>query len=338
MSENPQQTNGAFVISLDFELYWGILDKHSLVDRKQYFLDTREKAIPGILSLFRQYRIHATWATVGMLFCDGREQLQATLPSIKPNYTNPRLSSYEYIKTNPLGRSEQEDPYHFAPSLIKIIASHEGQEIGSHSFSHYYCLEQGQSQQSFRADLESARLVAQNLNIQLSSLVFPRNQFNNEYLKICMDQGFKQIRSNEPSWVWNIGNSKSEGAVKRSIRYMDSYVNLFGRNAYSTIDRSFSSLACLPASRFLRPFNPKAASFEKLKMARILADLDLAAQSKAYYHLWWHPHNFGFHTAQNLGNLEVILDHVAKLREKYDFQSFNLAECNRIWSTPSRHV
>ena len=59
--------NGALVISLDFELLWGVFDKVDWRDKKKYFQNTR-RVIPEILRLFEQYEISSTWATVGMLF------------------------------------------------------------------------------------------------------------------------------------------------------------------------------------------------------------------------------------------------------------------------------
>ena len=51
--------NGALVISLDFELLWGVFDKVDWREKKEYFQNTR-KLIPQILDLFEQYDIHCT--------------------------------------------------------------------------------------------------------------------------------------------------------------------------------------------------------------------------------------------------------------------------------------
>ena len=63
-----------FMVSLDFELLWGVRDH---ADRDSYgrnVLGGRE-AIPRMLDLFAAHEIHATWATVGMLFCESRDEL-----------------------------------------------------------------------------------------------------------------------------------------------------------------------------------------------------------------------------------------------------------------------
>src|ERR1700677_1164099 len=75
----------ALVVSLDFELYWGVRDLGTLAERKESLLKVRS-AISRILEMFEQHQIHATWATVGFLFCRDREELQASLPRIEPRY------------------------------------------------------------------------------------------------------------------------------------------------------------------------------------------------------------------------------------------------------------
>ena len=58
--------HGVFTISLDFELYWGMIDKKSIYDYK-YNLHGVSNAIPKMLRVFCDNNIHATWATVGFL-------------------------------------------------------------------------------------------------------------------------------------------------------------------------------------------------------------------------------------------------------------------------------
>ena len=58
---------GTLVISLDFELIWGIFDHADIVNKKDYF-DNTLKVIPKILDCFEKNGVKATWATVGMLF------------------------------------------------------------------------------------------------------------------------------------------------------------------------------------------------------------------------------------------------------------------------------
>ena len=99
--------NGQFVISLDFELLWGVRDH---ADRDSYggnVLGARD-AVPKMLELFAEKGIRATWATVGFLFCESKEELLASFPSELPEYSNPRLSNFSYI--DEIGNDERSDP------------------------------------------------------------------------------------------------------------------------------------------------------------------------------------------------------------------------------------
>jgi peptidoglycan/xylan/chitin deacetylase (PgdA/CDA1 family) len=310
-------------LSLDFELCWGVFDKVSLDERKNYFLQTRDKAIPALLELFANYGIQATWATVGMLFCDGKEELLQYLPKLQPNYRQHGLSAYKYLQQGPIGKSEADDPFHFAPSLIRHIAAQKGQEIGSHTFSHYYCLEEGQSITAFEADLMAAVEVAAYRGIKVQSLVFPRNQYNEAYLPVCERLGFTAVRGNASSWVWKPEANEKEGRRKRLSRLADSYLNIFGYNSYPT-PRFFGAMMDIPASRLLRPYASYLKTAEHLKTERICRDIRYAAQKGHLYHLWWHPHNFGSHTEKNLDNLKRILDCFAACREEYGMQSLHM--------------
>src|SRR5437588_7208923 len=109
----------ALVISLDFELYWGVRDHLELNAYKENILGVRQ-AVPALLELFAGYGIHATWATVGFLFCRNREEILASVPDLKPHYVDGRLSPYDSI--GEVGASESDDPFHYAPSLIAMIA------------------------------------------------------------------------------------------------------------------------------------------------------------------------------------------------------------------------
>ncbi|MDQ4068130.1 MAG: hypothetical protein M3203_01420 [Actinomycetota bacterium] len=53
-----------------------------------------------------------------------------------------------------VGEIEASEPFHLARSLVDLIRAAPSQELASHTFSHYYCLEPGQDEAAFRADLE----------------------------------------------------------------------------------------------------------------------------------------------------------------------------------------
>jgi peptidoglycan/xylan/chitin deacetylase (PgdA/CDA1 family) len=318
---------GIFVVSLDFELKWGVLDRHGKTDYDANILGARQ-AIPAILNLFREYEIHATWATLGLLFFSNKEDMLRGCPQLKPAYVNSRLSPYTRMQS--VGHDESQDPYHFGHSLLKMIRDGAGQEIGSHTFSHYYCLEPGQTEASFRADLQAAKRAAAALGLQIQSLVFPRNQINRAYLEICADLDIKCYRGTEKAWFYRGGALERESIITRAHRLFDSYANVSGHNTY-TLERN-GSIVNLPASRFLRPYNRRLAALDGLKLQRIASGIRDAAQNAKIYHLWWHPHNFGIHLNENMTFLRRILDFVSEMRNKHGMKSLNMGETSQLLS------
>ncbi|MEP6628045.1 MAG: polysaccharide deacetylase family protein [Ginsengibacter sp.] len=310
--------NGKFVISLDFEIYWGVRDVVKLEDYKEHLLGV-QTAIPKLLEIFSQYNVNATFATVGFLFFSSKQELINNLPKKIPKYTNTELSPYAG-NFKPVGENENVDPFHFGNTLIQKIKE-AGQEIGSHTFSHYYCLEKGQTREDFIADIKAAKKVALDNNIQLSSFVFPRNQYNEEYLEICKELGFTSFRGNERSKLFS---SKSQGNttfLRRPFRLLDSYINLSGQNCYTMTEMQKSDPVNIPSSRFLRPFSQGLKSLEKMRLKRITDSMTYAAKEGLTYHLWWHPHNFGINLHENFDFLERVLLHFQKLNTEYNFES-----------------
>src|SRR5881392_4153933 len=85
---------GLFIISLDFELMWGVRDKKTVHSYGKNIQGVRE-VIPALLDLFDQYDIHATFATVGFLFCRNKYELIHHVPSNLPHYYLKKYSPYE---------------------------------------------------------------------------------------------------------------------------------------------------------------------------------------------------------------------------------------------------
>lgn len=315
-------TPGTLLISLDFELYWGVRDHRSLEEYGKNIIGVRT-AIPAMLEMFREYGIHVTWATVGFVFFTRKKDLIAGCPERKPNYNNPNLSPYTGMQK--IGDSEQEDPYHYGRSLIEMIRRTPGQEIGTHTFSHYYCLEPGQDEESFRDDLRAAVRIAQELGVTLASLVFPRNQTNAAYLKVCADAGITSYRGTEKAWYYAKGSREDESKLARLMRLADSYFNFSGNNTYP-LPEGHAGPVNLPSSRFLRPFKPSLEPLDGIRMRRICHGIRHAARKGEVYHLWWHPHNFGTHLQKNMELLRTVLDTYRRMREQYGMESLTMAQ------------
>nr|WP_232337044.1 polysaccharide deacetylase family protein [Lysinibacillus timonensis] len=278
------------------------------------------KAINQILSLFNEYEIHATWATVGLLFCETKKDMVSKLFEINPTYENTRFNPISYLKQ--VGEDELNDPLHFGKSLIYEIKEVPHQEIATHTFSHFYCLEDGQTIEQFKKDLLVSIEVHEKYNLNVTSIVFPRNQINNEYLKVCQDLGIFCYRGNAEHPLHKARKHNIPLYIK-VLKHVDSYINISGSNAYH-LEVTENRMINIRESMFLRPYRTKW--LEHLKYKRISKSMELAAKEKKIFHLWWHPHNFGQQLEENLLMLRKILEHYNYLNEKYDFQSYTMSE------------
>ena len=314
---------GALVVSLDFELRWGVRENYPL-DGGTYrsnLLGARA-AIPRMLDLFEAFDIAATWATVGFLFATSRQELSEIAPAIVPSYRNPCLSPYQ----DAIGQSEEDDPLHFAPSLIEAIRHRPRQEIGSHTFSHYYCLEEGQTRDAFEADLASAVAIAHRHDIRMRSIILPRNQINPDYADILLRAGFTSYRGNETGWLYRAADDATKRqAAARGTRLLDSYLVFSGNNLLRWEEvREPNGLCNVRSSRFLRPYSPRIRHLDRLRLRRITHGIRAAATTGTIFHLWWHPHNMGVYIDENLAFLCRILETFAECRERYGMRSLSM--------------
>lgn len=307
-----------FIVSLDFELFWGMQDGWELREYEANVLGGR-KAIPQMLELFQTHGIHATWATVGFQFAESEAEVRRFFPEEKPTYENPALSSYRCF--GQIGRNEQEAPCFYAPSLIALIAATPDQEIGSHTFSHYYCREAGQTVEQFRADMLAAKAIAAHKGYALKSVVLPRNQCEPEYTQVLKELGFTAYRDEENDWIHKKVRLRP---LLRLLRLADVYLPLTGQGGY--VPKLENSIVNLTGSRMYKPYFKPLAFLEGLKVHRIKKQMLHAAKHGLTFHLWWHPHNVGVHTEFHMRQLEEIFQYYDTLKEQYGMRSLNMGE------------
>lgn len=326
MTVSPDRSAGALILSLDFELYWGVRDHVAADGPYRANLLGARAAVPRMLDLFERRGIAATWATVGFLFARDRAELTDYFPRIRPRYRNPAFDPYR----EPLGRNERDDPLRFGRSLLDAVACAPRQEIASHTFSHYYCLEEGQDAEAFRADLDAARRIARDTKgVELRSLVLPRNQHNPAYGAVIRDAGFICFRGNQPGRFHSAADSASARTVAaRAGRLADSYCPLFPHALQSWDDLASETpaLADVRASRFLAPYRPLLAPADPLRAARIRDAMRRAAREGKLFHLWQHPHNWGAAVEESVRFLDGLFAEANRLQDQYGFQSLTMAE------------
>ncbi len=328
---------GALIVSLDFELHWGVRDLTPPDGPyRQTFLGTWE-AVPRMLALFEEYDVAATWATVGFLFAKSKREVEEFSPSVKPLYTNPLLYPYD----EPIGENETDDPLHFAPSLIEAIRRTPRQELATHTFSHYFCLEPGQNRKMFKADLDSAVSIASKNGVRLRSIVFPKNQHNPDYDDLLVDAGIMCYRGNQRARIYRPTGVAGQTMLRRTAKLFDSYLNLAGLHTVSwDVIRQDSELCNIPASFFVRPIptgffmgKPYSLRWKRLgllHLRRIVEAIRRAAVSKEVLHICWHPHDFGIYTDQNIDFLRKVLETFSRYRDSHGMRSMSMADAAAV--------
>ena len=311
---------GTLIVSLDFEVFWGMQDGHTLASYEANVKGGR-KAIPRLLELFQEYGIHATWATVGFMFAESFDELKEYTPpkQLRPSYQNRKLSSYRCFSK--IGENEAEAPCFYALSLIRRVSEIPGQEIASHTFSHYYCREEGQTPEQFKADIQAALAIANAHGYHLTSMVFPRNQSRPEYVDQIRELGFTAYREEEQDWIHTKVPVRK---LMRVLRLADVYFPLTGQGGY--VPENENGIVNLPGSRMYKPFFRHLWFLEKMKVLRIKKQMLHAAKHGLTFHLWWHPHNIGVRTEYHLKQLWEIFRYYDVLRQKYGMQSMNMKE------------
>jgi len=259
-----------FVISLDFELAWGSVDKWC----DKIFLDRSSRAAEvamDLLNIFKEYNIACTWATVGALMCEDKNQFLDYAPkgNLRPTYSQKTVSPYKNLGLI----NESNKSSFFCPDVIRAIIRTPNQELGSHTFCHYYCLEEGQTAEQFNADIKSTVEISREFNHENKSLVFPRNQINTNYLEILLRHGFISFRGPEQSFVWKTRSRSERTKLIRLLRVLDSYLPFSNCKPVNRVKQCDCGLLDIPSSRFFRPRNKLDVLFERLKLKRMKDEL-----------------------------------------------------------------
>ena len=306
-----------FIISLDFELKWGIFDVLG-ADYDENLLGAR-KAIPKILDVFEKNNIKATWAIVGLLFASTKADYKKFKPLLTPSYVKLNLDPYKQM----IGESEESDKFYYAASLVELIDNSKNQEIASHTYCHYYCKEIGQTKLEFENDVRSMALISSDkISKSIKSIVFPRNEVNMEYFDILIKNGFTHFRGNPENFFYSKGHRRFNIPI-RALRLLDSYINITGNQV--SIKETYNGLINIVGNRILRPYSNKSI-LNLLMIRRIKNEMLYAAKNNKNYQIYWHPHNFGVNVNKNIENLSKVIDYYHVLNKKYGMISSNISE------------
>ncbi|MFT4661277.1 MAG: peptidoglycan/xylan/chitin deacetylase (PgdA/CDA1 family) [Patiriisocius sp.] len=316
------QTGGHLIISIDLELNWGVLDRRDNASYKKQIVNGRN-VFMDVLRTFEENKISATVATVGLLFNESKEDILRDIPKSLPSYNVEDATPFKG-HLEKIGLNEDDDEIHYGKKIIDELKKYKNIEIGTHTYGHYYCMDEGHDKDSFQADLDLAISKGKENDIEIKSIVYPRNQINQDYLKTTFDKGVITYRGNEKSWMYSGGLKRKTNVFVRSLRIIDAYLNLSGHHTYSLPKYLEGEMINLPSSRFFRPVRVKQRIASKFKVRRIKNAMSYAAEKNEIFHLWWHPHNFGANEKIMLGELQQIIEHYKFLNSKYGMYSVTM--------------
>ncbi len=312
----------ALVLSLDFELFWGVTESKTLASYGANIAGVWQ-ALPAMLKLFKKYDVHATWATVGMLMCRDFRHWSDLRPAILPTYNRNACLTYAFSSL-----AKEHPKLFFAPNLVEQILATDGQELGSHSYSHFYCGEVNATLDQFTADIECMKAVFSEYGHKPISFVFPRNQIVDDFLQVLLNAEFKSYRGNQSHVLYRQGqlaNIPFKNVV-RVVKFADAYLPFTGNHISALPNPAVAGrLMNIPASMFLRPVS-KHALLNAMHLHRVKSGMLNAAKTQGVFHLWWHPHNFGRNTEANLNNLEMLLMYYRTLNQSYSMRSLSMSE------------
>lgn len=312
MKKTQKRKKGRFIISLDYEKFWGVCFNKNINDYTKSNLEFVDTVFFKTLELFSKYNIKATFAIVGFMFLESKNDLEK-FKDFRINYSDSNLCPYRKIK---LGLKPAPHTL-FAGNSLKLLAESE-HEVGSHTFSHFYCSQKGQTKEDFKLDLE----LFETINAKFpkpKTLIFPWNDVNEDYFDLISSFGYTHLRINDTeSYLYNFVNNS---LFKRLLRFIDRYIPLTGTNYSKTYKKN--NLTLNSHSRFFAPYLKPLSFLEGLKLKRMKSEMTECAKNGKDYHLWWHPHNFG-DGSKMLPQLEDILKHYQKLNKQYSFNSVRM--------------
>jgi len=308
-----------FVISLDFEMFWGVEDTRSIACYGRNVLGEWQ-AVPQMLARFRAHGINATWATVGAIMCRDYHEWR----------TRRHTAAQSAMACEPTVDGEdalvrQYPNLFFARPLVERILETDGQELATHTYSHFYCKAKDATPEGLVDDLARAATLAAEMGVRFRSIVFPRNQISPEFLAVLPAAGIGVYRGNAQHWLYRNGDAVPGGLAGRIMRFADAFVPLSGSCCQR--EQIDGALVNVPASAFLYAWSALAEPLMALRLRRIKQGMTEAARTGALFHLWWHPHNFGVNLGANLAMLEQILLHYRKLADTLGMESQCMGAC-----------
>jgi len=297
---------GAFVISIDTELAWGLAHRRGAPVDDSHHFDREREVIAAILAVLARFEIPATWAIVGHLFldhCQPDAEGRCHPELARPDY--PWLDE-DWFAVDP-GSSLDEAPYYYGRDIVEQVAACPvEQEIASHAFSHVIAGEEGCSAEVFASELAASQAVARKQGVELRSFVYPRNSI--AHLETLAAAGFTSYRGPRPvPFAGSTGWRRTAAAALDRIRP--------GPGSAVVPAPGPVGLWNLPQTYLFAPATSRRWAPAALWARQPVARLRQAARERSLFHLWFHPYNITAAPERALDVLSRVCAAAARLRD-----------------------
>jgi len=309
--------SGIFVVSIDVEFAWGLINLP--IKAGDYALIKEERrAIERILGLFENYNIRATWAVVGHLF---RERIEIENGRAVPELPRPVMRGEECDWFAHLVEGPREA--WCAPDVVERIRSAKPeQEIGSHSFGHILYDEDKANGAAVAADVGLAQETHAAHGVPFEAFVFPCNCAG--FKGVLRAAGIHIYRGHTRRWY--------DGVRPRGLwRLMNLVTHALGVTPpVVTVERDEYGMLNVPDSMLLyhrqglrRVITPRAQE----RMAR--RGLESAARQGKIFHLWFHPSNIAYRMEEQCAVMEKVLRHAQEMIQRGELENATMGELAR---------
>ena len=305
----------AFTLSVDVEGLWGLFFVRSYVEDPRA-AEAGCRALPEMLRLLAERRMHATFAFVGHLLLDRCGPWTGTP---HPQAPRPRYPWYEpdWYADDP-GGSESSHPHWYARSQALAVAA-AGHDVGAHGFAHVILDETCAGAEVADAEFAQAQAAARDAGLPpLASFVYPQNVVG--HVARLAPAGFACYRESDGGRGARAG---PPGGLRRARNLAEHA--LAATPFVGTPSRRADGVVAIPSSfPLLGREGLRKAVTRAARVARVEKGLDAALREGAMLHVWTHPHAFA--DATSLGDLAAVLDSVARRRDRGDVEVLTMAE------------
>lgn len=304
------KAKGNLIISIDFELRWGV--QHLLKDNIKAYSNSLacvREIVSGTLKAFDYYDIRATWASVGALAALDWEDYF----SLRPESADKAFATKAYHERMAL--LDPSGSLHFAFESLQEIVATNGQELGTHTFSHLDASGKDVTAEIFALDLLAAEKVFNDrLGVRPTSLVFPRNAIAN--LAALERTNVLRYRGSDFYPLLSKNGISEKSLIWRARRYTQNFVR------FSSLWEN-DSFPMVSSGLFMRFGLPEFLWKRQITMLKRHLNAPLQGHS---LHLWWHPHNLGFDPVLAMKRLHQLCQILSEAKQTGLIESVNMSD------------